>query len=431
MIKIGFDMSALDPDFKAHAGRGIGRYVGHVAGYLQEYLPPDVAIEWFNHNNLLTSGVCSRLLGLMPVARTTIRQQLLYPFKLNSGGLRATQCVHFPAHMDGPAWSRKPYILTVHDLIPLMLDKLYRAHRPKWRYELARWLEVTSIRNALLLLAVSETTANDVHRLVGVPRERIVVTPNGVEQSFFDLYTLRNEVSSDARIDVRRRLAIPEGRPIILYVGGHDERKNVPAVVEIASEVVAECARLGKPQPVLVLAGKMETPRERDAFETALRNFAMAADTVNLGFVPEGDLRALYAESSVFLFPSLYEGFGLPVLEAMAAGVPVVSSNRGALAEVAGKAALLFDPQDVIAGSQGVLAVLNNPDVARSLTHSGHQQAGLFSWERTGRLTIEAYRYAASLLSKHPTQYPKPSEGVSEEQLVTSPAGQSVGNAER
>jgi glycosyltransferase involved in cell wall biosynthesis len=402
MIKVGFDMSALDPDFKAHAGRGIGRYVGHVAGYLREYLPPDVAIEWFNHNNLLTSGLCSRLLGLMPVARTTIRQQLLYPFKLSTGSLRAAQCVHFPAHMDGPAWSRKPYILTVHDLIPLMLDKLYRANRPKWRYELARWLEVTSIRNALLLLAVSETTANDVHRLVGVPRDRIVVTPNGVEQSFFDLYKLRHELSPDARIEVRRRLGLPEGRPIILYVGGHDERKNVPAVVEIASEVVAECARLGAPQPVLVLAGKMETPRERDALETALRNFAMAADTVNLGFVEESDLRALYAESAVFLF-----------------------------AEVAGKAAFLFDPEDVIAGSQGVLTVLNNPDVARSLTVSGHQQAGLFSWERTGRLTIEAYRYAAALLSKHPGQYRKPSDGVRDEDFEASIAVQSVGNAER
>jgi glycosyltransferase involved in cell wall biosynthesis len=430
MIKVGFDISALDPEFKAHAGRGIGRYVGHVAGYLREYLPPDVGIEWFNHRNLLTSGVFSKLIGLVPFARTTIRQQLLYPLRLNTGPLKAAQCVHFPAHMDGPAWSRKPYILTVHDLIPLILDTLYRENRPAWRYELARWLEVKSIRNALLLLAVSETTANDVHRLLGVPRERIVVTPNGVEQSFFDQYKLRREMSPEARTEVRQRLGIPQGRPILLYVGGHDERKNVKAAIEIASEVLRECAESGKPVPVLVLAGKIESQRERDSFETALRNFAMASDTVNLGFVAEDDLRALYAESAVFLFPSLYEGFGLPVLEAMAAGVPVVSSNRGALAEVAGKAALLFDPVDVIAGAQGVLSVLQNHELAHRLSESGHQQAGLFSWERTGRLTIEAYRYAASLIAKHPVHYRKPSDGMSEEDYRPTQPMQPAGNAE-
>jgi glycosyltransferase involved in cell wall biosynthesis len=399
-MRIGFDISALDPSFKSHAQRGIGRYVTHVADYLRESLPGDISIEWFNHNNLLASGLGQKLINFMPVARTTLRQQLLYPFKLSTGKLRSTACVHFPAHMDGPAWSPKPYILTVHDLIPLILEKLYRAHRPTWRYEFARWLENTSIRNASLLLTVSETTANDVHRLLGVSRDKIVVTPNGVEDSFFDLYKLRKELSPQARIELRDRLKIPRNRPIILYVGGHDERKNIPMLVEISKEVILECASCDQAEPVLVLAGKIHTQRERDVCDTALRDFAMAADTVDVGFVSDADLRALYAESSVFLFPSLYEGFGLPVLEAMAAGVPVVSSNRGALPEVLGKTGLSFDPEDAIAGSQAVLRVLQNPELAHRLSEEGHQQAGLFSWERTGRLTVEAYRYAASLLSR-------------------------------
>jgi glycosyltransferase involved in cell wall biosynthesis len=246
---------------------------------------------------------------------------------------------------------------------------------------------------------VSETTANDVVRLLGIPRERIVVTPNGVDQGFFELFRSRQAMAEQARTELRQRLKIPLGRPIIFYVGGHDERKNIARLVEISREVISECAERGDVEPVLVLAGRIALQRERDTLDTALRDFAMAADTVNVGFVSDADLRDLYAESSVFLFPSLYEGFGLPVLEAMAAGVPVVSSNQGALPEVMGNAGLLFHPEDVIAGSQSVLQVLRNKELSTRLSHEGHQQAQNFTWERTGRLTVDAYRYAAHLLA--------------------------------
>ncbi|MFN4897024.1 MAG: glycosyltransferase family 4 protein [Pseudomonadota bacterium] len=398
MIRVGFDTSALDPRFKSHAQRGIGRYVSHLADFLRQQSSADIEFDWFDHNNLIHQGVATKVIDLLPCARTTIRQQLLYPLKLRSGNLKRSSFVHFPAHMDGPAWSPKPYILTVHDLIPLILEKLYRQHRPNWRYQFARWLENTSIRNAAMLIAVSETTANDVVRLLGVPRERIAVTPNGVEQGFFDLYPLRRQLSSEARTALRARLGIPLDRPILFYVGGHDERKNIPMVVEIARGAIAECSERAMPQPVLVLAGKINSERERETLNTALRDFAMAADTIDLGFVTEADLRALYAESAVFLFPSLYEGFGLPVLEAMAAGVPVVSSNRGALPEVMGRVGISFDPEDPIAGCKGVLEILSNKGCAESISEQGHHRAREFTWERTGRLTLDAYRQAAALL---------------------------------
>jgi glycosyltransferase involved in cell wall biosynthesis len=339
------------------------------------------------------------LIDLLPFARTTLRQQLLYPLKLRSGELKGATCIHFPAHMDGPAWCPTPYILTVHDLIPLILEPLYRANRPNWRYEFARWLENTSIRNASLLLAVSETTARDVHRLLGVPQERILVTPNGVEDSFFELFELRRDLSEQSRIELRQRLKIPLDRPIMFYVGGHDERKNIRMVVEIAREAISDCADRGQTSPVLVMAGKIHSDRERNVLNTALRDFAMAVDTVELGFVSDDDLRALYAESAVFLFPSLYEGFGLPVLEASAAGVPVVSSNRGACPEVLGSTGILFDPEDSIAGAAAVVRILRDPDLAKRLSEEGHQRAKLFTWERTGRLTLQAYEYAAKIIA--------------------------------
>jgi glycosyltransferase involved in cell wall biosynthesis len=169
-------------------------------------------------------------------------------------------------------------------------------------------------------------------------------------------------------------------------------------VVEIAREAIADCSDYGEALPVLVMAGKIHSERERDVLDTALRDFAMAVDTVELGFVSDEDLKALYAESAVFLFPSLYEGFGLPVLEASAAGVPVVSSNRGACPEVLGSTGILFDPEDSIAGAAAVLRILRQPDLAARLSEEGHQRAKLFTWERTGRLTLEAYQYAARLI---------------------------------
>jgi glycosyltransferase involved in cell wall biosynthesis len=399
MTSIAFDISALDPRFKSHAQRGIGRYVHHVAEYLKQHAAPNVDLRWFDHESLIRTGIATRMIDLLPFARTTLRQQLLYPLKLRSGQLKGATCIHFPAHMDGPAWCPTPYILTVHDLIPLILEPLYRANRPNWRYEFARWLENTSIRNASLLLVVSETTARDVHRLLGVPQERIVVTPNGVENSFFDLFELRRALSEQARIELRQRLNIPLNRPIMFYVGGHDERKNIRMVVEIAREAISDCSERGETSPILVMAGKIHSDREREVLNTALRDFAMAGDTVELGFVSDKDLRALYAESAVFLFPSLYEGFGLPVLEASAAGVPVVSSNRGACPEVLGSTGILFDPEDSIAGAAAVLRILRQRDFASRLSEEGHERAKLFTWERTGRLTLEAYEYAAKIIT--------------------------------
>jgi glycosyltransferase involved in cell wall biosynthesis len=163
-------------------------------------------------------------------------------------------------------------------------------------------------------------------------------------------------------------------------------------IIEIAHEVIGESIVRRTTKPVLVLAGKIGSEREQGVLDAALRDLAMAADTINCGFVSDEDLRALYAEAAVFLFPSLYEGFGLPVLEAMAAGVPVVSSDRGALPEVIGREGLIIDPEDSIAGCRAVLKILGDPNLARDLSLSGNRRAREFTWERTGRLTVEAYR---------------------------------------
>jgi glycosyltransferase involved in cell wall biosynthesis len=399
MISVGLDVSGLDPAFKSHALRGIGRYVQELSKYFAHHPSQAVSVGHFDHAQLTNQGLWAQAISLLPFGRTTLRQQILYPITLRGAAMREFSFLHFPAHMDAPAWSTKPYVLTVLDLIPLVLSDLYRANRPSWRFAFARWLELRAIKNATLCLAISECTARDLTAILGVPRERIRVTPLGVDGSFFELFEKRQAQLLTSGL--RQRLGIPQSSPVILYVGGHDERKNIRTLVEIVSKARAALTGSEEGKPVLVLAGRVNSEREQERLTSALREFGMEQHTIALGYVADSDLRELYAQSALFLFPSLYEGFGLPCLEAMAAGVPVVSSNTSSMPEVLGSAGVMFDPRSAEEGAQRVVEVLTNPELAARLSHEGHARARGFTWERTGELTREAYEYAAELLNAH------------------------------
>jgi glycosyltransferase involved in cell wall biosynthesis len=396
MISVGLDVSGLDPSFKSHAHRGIGRYVQELSNYFGQHPSPAVSVGHFDHAKLAQSGFCAQAIGLLPVGKTTARQQLLYPLKLNSASMREFSFLHFPAHMDAPAWTVKPYVLTVLDLIPLVLSDLYRANRPSWRFSFARWLELRAITNAALCIAISQCTARDLSGLLGVSPDRIRVTPLGVDSSFFEAFAQRGSCSGAAGI--RQRLGIPEAPPLILYVGGHDERKNISVLVEIVRRVRASLPVAEEAKPHLVLAGRVNSGAEADRLAAALAKSNMERSTTIVGYVADSDLRELYAESAVFLFPSLYEGFGLPCLEAMAAGVPVVSSGTSSMPEVVGDAGMLFDPRSAEEGARCVAEVLTDPSLAVRLSQRGHERARLFTWQRTGELTREAYEYAHKLI---------------------------------
>jgi glycosyltransferase involved in cell wall biosynthesis len=398
MIKVAFDCSALDPAFKSHAHRGIGRYVSRLKDAFDQTMSSEVGISYFDHASLSRPSFCDRLVSRLPAGRTPLRQHVLYPNRLRQGIVGASDLVHYPAHMDAPAWSTKPYVLTVLDLIPHLLSKMYQSNKPSWRFKAARMLEVRAIRNASLLLAISEATANDIVRVLGIPRERIVVTPLGVDPVYKETAEVRRSRGGAWSQALRDKLGIPSARPIILYVGGHDERKNIAGVVEISRKVIDSYGSDASSRPILVLAGRISSDSELERLKGALDRFSMARDALNLGFVSDDALHQLYAESSVFLFPTLYEGFGLPALEAMASGVPVVCSNNSSLPEVVGDAGILFDPRDIDEGANGILSLLRDEAHAANLSGRGADRAALFTWERTAALTRQAYLHASELL---------------------------------
>jgi glycosyltransferase involved in cell wall biosynthesis len=382
-ITIGFDNSALDPKFKSHAQRGIGRYVSELKRYFAEFPSSKVNIESFDHRQFKDRGLINSLVDYLPAGKQTIRQQVVYPFRLKNH--KQIDYFHFPAQMDAPSWSLNNYILTVLDLIPLVLSDLYKANKPGWRFTFARWLEIRAIKNASLILAISQNTANDLVNVLNIPSEKIIVTPLGVNEEFFI------EPGADDKINLLEKLGLPTDRHIVLYVGGIDPRKNYQGLIESFSILCQKLERASSSKPLLVLAGGINQDREYPRLKNLIAENNLEGDVKELGFVSNDDLPSLYAASAVLFFPSLYEGFGLTPLEALATGTPVVSSNTSCMPEVLGKAALLVNPHDRDACANALHDVLTVNTLREELRIAGRKHARTYPWTRTGELTLAAY----------------------------------------
>jgi glycosyltransferase involved in cell wall biosynthesis len=266
-----------------------------------------------------------------------------------------------------------PAVFTCHDLIPLILRRHFRAHQRL----IYRFTHQLALNAAQLTIAVSHSTGRDLQRFFRVSPERIVVVHEGVDEHF--------RPPSRAEIDrVRAQYALPDR--YMLYFGSNKPHKNVPRLVEAFARLGSGDRKLGTG---LVIAGHWDQryPQAKDL--AAQLNLT---DRVRFsGPVQDGDLPALYGGAELFVFPSEYEGFGLPVLEAMACGTPVVCSNRSSLPEVAGDAALLCDPQDVEELARAIEQALTDRAVRAVLQQRGLVRAAQFSWDQTAQQTLHVY----------------------------------------
>ncbi|HEV3168331.1 MAG TPA: glycosyltransferase family 1 protein, partial [Isosphaeraceae bacterium] len=269
-----------------------------------------------------------------------------------------------------PPWSPCPTVVTIHDLSFLEYPNAF-----SWRVRtmLSR-LVPGSVARAARVIAVSEWTKHDLVRRYGVPPEKIAVTPEAAPPGFSRL--------PDAQ---RRPLPVAVREPFVLAVGNLEPRKNLARLIQAFGVVVREHGFTGQ----LVLVGKAHM-RAGDA-QQAARESGIESRVAFTGYVSHDDLMLLYNRASVFVYPSLYEGFGLPPLEAMACGCPVVASNVTALPEVLGDGALLVNPLSVEELAQAIAAVLQRPELAASLREKGAQRAASYSWSATAAKTREVY----------------------------------------
>ncbi len=311
---------------------------------------------------------CPTRLSNKWLARLWHRMRLPIPVEHWTG---AIALLHAPDFTLPPVRKGTRTLLTVHDL---SFVRAPEGATPALRAYLNRVVP-RSVARADHILADSEATRRDLIDLYHVPPEKVSVLYSGVEERFTPV---RDEAKLRA---VRARYGIGEG-PFILSVGTVQPRKNYARLIEAFR-------RLDRINLRLVIAGgrgwldetlyaQIETPelQERVRF---------------IGFVADEDLPALYSAASVFAYPSLYEGFGLPPLEAMACGVPVVASDAASLPEVVGEAGLLVDPYDVDALAEALARVLDDETLRRTLIAKGHEQARRFSWAAAARQLLEHY----------------------------------------
>jgi glycosyltransferase involved in cell wall biosynthesis len=224
------------------------------------------------------------------------------------------------------------------------------------------------------VIAVSQSTRQDLIDRLRTPPEKIDVVPNGVLPP--------PSAPPPPEAEIRERFGLAPGRDVLLAASAKRPHKNLVRLLE----AVARMER----RPLLVLPG-YATEHEQELRDRAAA-LGISDDVRFLGWLGPDDLEGLYAVSSAFVMPSLYEGFGLPVLEAMARGVPTATSNRSSLPEVAGDAALLFDPEDVAAMTAALESLLHDPATAERLRAAGPQRAREFSWDRAARQTLDVYR---------------------------------------
>jgi glycosyltransferase involved in cell wall biosynthesis len=258
----------------------------------------------------------------------------------------------------------------------------------RFAYGYARATLWAAAKRAERIFTVSETSKADILRYCDVPAERIIVVYNAID----DRFAIPPEPEAVERVRERYQL----NGPFALYVGNIKPHKNLERLID-AFDLVR---RGGFERLELLIIGDQisKYPRLRRAVD----KHKLHKHVRFLGFVPDDTLAALYRLATVFVFPSLYEGFGLPPLEAMASGTPVVTSNRSSLPEVVGDAAVLVDPYSAVSMAEGIQQVLGDAELRRSLSARGLARAREFSWETSIRRIHEVYMDVASMQSSAP-----------------------------
>jgi glycosyltransferase involved in cell wall biosynthesis len=352
-----------------------------VSNYTERLLLHLGQIDRANRYTIFTTrGLTGRDLGLppnfrvrsslLPTINPRVRvpwEQLIAPALLRLGG---ADLYHGVLNVM-PLAGRVPSVVTIHDLSPFLFPQTFRRVNRTY----TRWAIRVACRRAAHLIAVSEFTKQEIVRWLHVPPERITVTHNGVDARFGPPDPAELE-------DFRRRQGLPER--FILFVGTLEPRKNLPTLLEAYARIARDTDA-----PLIIGGGKGWL---YDTIFAKVSELNLGDRVRFAGFLEDDELPLWYAAASVFTLPSLYEGFGIPLIEAMACGTPVVTTSSSSLPEVVGDAGLIVPPTDADQLGAALLRALNDQELREELRQRGLAQARKFSWIDMAERTLAVYR---------------------------------------
>lgn len=361
MLKLGL----ITGDLKKNT-TGIGTYTFQ----LIENIRDNANITLIKHPQGDDAPDCSSIVSSFPQGKFShiVWSQAL---SLKTKYLKNFDIIHNPAQYPVSPKINPNYVITIHDLIPI----LYPEYVGLTFSTQAKLFYPISIRHASKIITVSQHTKNDIMRLYKIPDEKIEVIYSGVAEHFKPA-----SIEEIQRIRNKYNLF----RPFILFVGAIEPKKNL----ELLLKAFQVCQKK-RPELHLVIAGKRAWKFE--SIFTLVETLNIKGKTRFLDFVPYEDLPGLYSAAKIFVFPSRYEGFGLPPLEAMKCGTPVITSNVSSLPEIVGKEGLMVSPDDHIQLAESILKISSDPEFHSIFSAYSLKRAELFSWKKTGRETLKVY----------------------------------------
>lgn len=364
----------------SYRGAGISGYIHNLLRHLPD-ANPDMRLTAFVGDQAYSGepGLQVRA-SRWPTARPLVRivwEQAVQPWAL---WRERVDLLHALAFV-GPWAAPCPWVVTVYDLSFLFYPEMFRPANRLYLRVGTRY----SVERARRVLAISESTRRDVARLYRIPADRIDLAQPGVEDAFYP----RPRAELDA---FRTQRGLPDR--YLLFVGTLEPRKNVARLVEAYAHFcqVVGSERQRDEFPRLVLVGGKGWLY--DKIFARVEALGLERDVLFPGYVPQTELPLWYAAATAFVYPSLYEGFGLPALEAMASGTPVITSSTSSLPEVVGDAAIVTDPTDVAALADAMARLASDESLQASLRVRGLERARSFTWAETARNTVASYRRA-------------------------------------
>jgi len=268
----------------------------------------------------------------------------------------------------------KKVIVTCHDLIPWVYEKN--------RHSLFLKLNIRGLKKADRIITVSKFSKEDIIKHLGYPGDKIDVITDALDHNHY--YPKRNK-------KILGKYDISEGKKIILYVGSEQKRQNIPFLIKSFSEL-----KKRMPNLKLVKVGNPQQPGGRENILKLIKKLGIEKEVIFTGFVGEKELAEWYNAADLFVYPCLYAGFGLPPLEAMACGTPVITSNSTSLPEVVGNAGIMINPRNINELTESMYKVLTDKDLRKNMAEKGLERAKIFDWGKSAEQTLLFYKKIAA-----------------------------------